>query len=159
MFNNPRVSSTKALASLAIASALKANTTTAMAIPVVTTPIAGVPNRLSRPRAPGSRPSRAMAIGYRAAANIPALTAEAKAARAAITTSAAPTGGSSASAAVWIGARSSWSTSAGMTATATRAPRVYKAVPTTRERPIPRGMRRDGSSTSSAALATLVSPP
>ena len=62
-FTRPKVSKTKALASLAIDSASKASTTNAMAAPVETTPNTGVPNRPRPPIQAGSRPSRAMAIG------------------------------------------------------------------------------------------------
>ena len=65
-----------------------------------------------------------MAIGYRAAARIPAFTAEEKAASAATTTSHTPTFGRTASAAVWMGTRSPCNTSGGTRATVTRTPRV-----------------------------------
>ena len=58
-----------------------------------------------------------------------------------------------------MGARSSWSTDGGTTATATSTPSVYSAVLTSSDSAMPRGMFRDGSLTSSAALATLVRPP
>jgi hypothetical protein len=90
---------------------------------------------------------------------MPALTAEANAANAATTTSHAPHDGRIASAAVWIGARSSWSTSDGTTAAVTSMPSVQSAVAVSSDSVRPRGMRNDGSSTSSAALATLVRPP
>ena len=58
-----------------------------------------------------------------------------------------------------MGARSSCSSAGGTTATATSTPSVYRAVLTSSDSAIPNGMLRDGSLISSAALATLVSPP
>ncbi len=155
-------SSWKADASFAMLATSSSTMAAAMRSEVSTIESVGVPKRPSRSRLRGTSRSRAMASGYRDADRIPALPVDAKAAMAATTTRTTPSPAGSqsknAAAAVATGVRSSYSSAAGRMATMIVTPTKYTNDAVASESIMPSGMFRSGSRTSSATLATLVSP-